>query len=476
MNTLHEVHVRPRPVDRFEPVVGAEYLDFIRREALHLREKLDGRRVWTLNSTAAGGGVAEMLHSLLAYSRELGIDVRWLVTFGSPEFFQITKRLHNALHGSRGDGSSLGAEARRVYEEITSANARALKEKVSPGDVVILHDPQTAGLIPAMVDHGAIVVWRCHIGGDLAHLEVARGWGFLAPFLGRAHAFIFSRQDYVPEHCDPSRAVVVAPSIDPFSAKNQDLDEEAVRSILVQANLVAGPDSQAPPAFTREDGSQDLVSRRAKVDREAGPPAWETPLVVQVSRWDRLKDPIGVLEGFVRLIETTNGAGPELVLAGPNVDGVADDPEGIGVLEQVREAWRALPEEKRRKIHLASIPMDDLEENAAIINALQRHATVVVQKSLQEGFGLTVTEAMWKNRPVIASAVGGIRDQIEDGVHGLLVEDPSNLDDFAGALRRVLDDPEMAARLGDSARRRVREQFLGLRSLMQYAELLSHLL
>jgi trehalose synthase len=476
MSALHEVHVRPRAVDRFETVVGPDYLDFLRREAYHLGEKLAGRRIWTVNSTAAGGGVAEMLHALLAYARELGIEVRWLVTFGSPEFFTITKRLHNALHGSRGDGSSLGAEARRVYEEVTAANARALKEKVAPGDVVILHDPQTAGLIPAMSRHGAIVVWRCHIGGDLAHLEVARGWSFLAPFLGPARAFIFSRPDYVPEHCAPSRSMIVAPSIDPFSAKNQDLPEEVVRAILVQAGLVAGPNGKGAPTFTREDGSQDLVSRRAQVVRDGDPPPWETPLVVQVSRWDRLKDPVGVLKGFARLVEGANGGSPELVLAGPAVDGVTDDPEGQEVLHEVEETWRALPESTRRRIHLVSVPMDDVEENAAIINALQRHAAVVVQKSLQEGFGLTVTEAMWKNRPVIASAVGGIRDQIEDGVHGLLVQDPADLDDFADTLRQILADPDLATRLGDSARQRVRDQYLGLRSLVQYAELLSRLL
>jgi trehalose synthase len=158
------------------------------------------------------------------------------------------------------------------------------------------------------------------------------------------------------------------------------------------------------------------------------------------------------------------------------VEGVADDPEGAEVYRNTVEAWRGLPDHVRCRIHLATIPMNDLEENAAIINALQRHASVVVQKSLQEGFGLTVTEAMWKGRPVIASAVGGIREQIEDGVHGLLVEDPSDLDSFAGALDRALTDDDLRARLREGSRRRVRDQFLGMRSLMEYAHLLDRLL
>jgi trehalose synthase len=196
-------------------------------------------------------------------------------------------------------------------------------------------------------------------------------------------------------------------------------------------------------------------------------------LIVQVSRWDPLKDMLGVMEGFARLCARDCSGQPELVLAGPDVKGVSDDPEGAIVFEQVEQAWRALPPAIRNRVHLASLPTVDIQENAAIVNALQRHATIVVQKSLQEGFGLTVTEAMWKGRPVVASAVGGIKDQIEHGVNGVLLSDPSDLDAFAELLRGLLADPGQMEKLGSAAQDRVRERFLGIDHLLKYAELLS---
>jgi trehalose synthase len=196
--------------------------------------------------------------------------------------------------------------------------------------------------------------------------------------------------------------------------------------------------------------------------------------VVQVSRWDRLKDPVGVLLGFVRSMESSRNAA-DLVLAGPCVKAVADDPEGAEVYREVVARWKTLSPEHRSHVHLVTFPMDDLEENAAMVNALQRHAAVVIQKSLREGFGLTVTEAMWKSRPVIASAVGGIRDQIQHGVSGLLLKDPHNLDSFAGAVTQLLENDRLAERLGRNARRQVTQNFLGLRILSKYDDLLERL-
>ena len=204
------------------------------------------------------------------------------------------------------------------------------------------------------------------------------------------------------------------------------------------------------------------------------PPAWGAPLVVQVSRWDRLKDPVGVLDGFAHLRLSELGEA-HLVLAGPTVRGVADDPDGPAVFAEVTTAWRALPHERRRRVQIAALPMADPSENAAIVNALQRHAAVVVQKSLGEGFGLTVTEAMWKGRAVVASAVGGIPDQIDDGREGILLPDPGDIDAFAGALRRLLGEPELARQLGEAAQERVRRDFLGIRQLADYAELVEEL-
>jgi trehalose synthase len=194
-----------------------------------------------------------------------------------------------------------------------------------------------------------------------------------------------------------------------------------------------------------------------------------------VSRWDPLKDPLGVMKGFELLLEANLAGDAELVLAGPNVSAVADDPEGFGVLDQVEMRWKRLAHGHRGRIHVASLPMADDGENGAIVNALQRHATIVVQKSLEEGFGLTVTEAMWKSRPVVGSAVGGIQDQIRDGVNGLLLDDPSDLDQFGSLLLRLLEYPDDRERLGRGAHNTVRAQFLGLRQLVQHADLLERI-
>jgi trehalose synthase len=417
-----------------------------------------------------------MLRPLLSYVRGAGIDARWLVIQGSEAFFRITKRLHHALHGADGDGSPLGPRERRVYEETLRENALELAGQVRANDIVLLHDPQTAGLAPDLLRAGARVVWRCHIGADHRSEEVASAWKFLLPYLVDVDRLVFSRDVYVPEECDHERASVIQPSIDPFSAKNQELDEAAIRTILVHVGVIEGP----PPAgdhhaFRRADGTPGRVEHRADLIRMGRAPSWETPLVVQVSRWDRLKDPAGVLEGFGKLVHAGGPGEAQLVLAGPNVHAVADDPEADQVFLEVLEAWRSLPHAERDRITLVSLPTADVEENGAIVNALQRHAAVVVQKSLREGFGLTVTEAMWKGRPLVASRVGGIQDQIEDGVSGLLIDDPSDLDAFAAALGRVLDSPALARQLGEAARERARAHFLGLRHLLQYADLLGEL-
>jgi trehalose synthase len=436
---------------------------------------LAGRTWWNVNSTAQGGGVAEMLRVILPYVRGAGIETRWLVIEGSPEFFRVTKRVHHALHGSAGEGTPLGPDERETYEAVLRGNAAELQALVKPGDVVLLHDPQTAGLVPPLAAAGATVIWRCHVGADVANGEVGHGWAFLAPYLDDAAATVFSRDAYIPEGFDRDRTAVIAPSIDAFDPKNQELAPAAMRAILVQAGLVAGPAGDGEPTFRREDGSAGRVTREASVVRHGAAPSWETPLVVQVSRWDPLKDPAGVLRGFVAMVEETPSLDAALVLAGPDVTAVADDPEGADVFAELVALWERLPEASRARVYLANLPMADVDENAAIVNALQRHAAVVVQKSLREGFGLTVTEAMWKGRPVVASAVGGIQDQIVDGEHGLLLADPTDLAAYGAAVRRLLTNRAEAKRLGDAGHRRVREQYLGVRHLMQYVDLLERL-
>lgn len=464
-----------RPLERLGEVIGPEGL----AGAQELRvsaQLLRGRVVWHVNSTARGGGVAEMIGPLVGYARDGGADLRWLVIAATPEFFAITKRLHNLLHADPGDGGLLGEREREIYEDVLRENAEELAAVVRPGDIVVLHDPQTAGLLPAMRRRGAIVLWRCHIGSERQEDPcVLEGWRFLAPYLESAHATIFSRQAQVPAVCSAERVAIIQPSIDPLSPKNQELAPAAARAILVQSGLVEGPPNGDAPTFLRDDGAPGRVNRGADILRVGRAPLWETPLVVQVSRWDRLKDPAGVMEGFARLDEAA-AAGAQLILAGPAVTAVADDPEGPQVLGEVTRTWRALPHDTRRRVQLVALPMVDTQENAAIVNALQRHASILVQKSLEEGFGLTVTEGMWKGRPVVASAVGGIGDQIRDGRDGLLLPDPHDPSALAAALGGLLADPVRQRLLGDSGRERVRSHFLVLRHLCDYARLIGELI
>jgi trehalose synthase len=412
-----------------------------------------------------------MLRSLLRYARGLGIQTRWLVLQGPPEFFRITKRLHNALHDSPGDGSPLGDAERAVYDQVIRENTAALLALVKPGDIVICHDPQTAGLVPALVANKISVVWRCHIGHDQHGTDVDAGWEFLRRYLEDVPLAVFSRAAYAPDWLPRKRSFVLPPNIDPFSAKNQPMDESAIRAILGLVGIIDDPGSGAP-IFQRDDGSIGRVDRKAEVLRLGPPPSFDTPLVVQVSRWDRMKDPAGVMAGFTTVVEAHGARGSRLVLAGPNVRGVVDDPEGSRVLDDVERAWRALPDSLRETIDLAQLPMVDNEENAAIVNALQRHAHVIVQKSLREGFGLTVTEALWKRRAVVASAVGGIVDQIRDGGDGLLVQSPSDANELARVLVKVLSDDELAKQLGDSGYERVLERYLSVTALEHWADLL----
>jgi trehalose synthase len=473
---ITEVPVGSQTLERYEEFADPDALASVRSIADTVRDMHEGRVIWNINSTALGGGVAELLRSLLPYVRGYGIDTRWLVLGGNDPFFAITKRIHHALHGSQGDGSPLGDEQRRIYEQTLFENAAELNGRVRKRDILILHDPQTAGLIPLMARKGAVVVWRCHVGADAPDAQTELGWDFLAPYLDQAAATVFSRKQYVPDCCDAGRSLIITPTLDPFSAKNQHLGEGAVRSILVNTGIIEGPPGDAPPTFLREDGSPGRVDRQADVMRHGRAPAWDTPLVTQVSRWDPLKDPVGVIHGYVEYLRTASTeSGADLILAGPSVHAITDDIEQAAVYDQTLDVWRNLPHGIRNRVHLVCLPMADIDENGAIVNALQSHSTVVVQKSLKEGFGLTVTEAMWKARPILASAVGGIRDQIVDGVHGLLLQDPTDTADFAARLDTLLSDPQAAAALGHAARQRARDNYLGLNSLLAYAALITRL-
>jgi len=433
------VEVGAAPIARFRPFIDDDVRAQLDDTIARLARTARGRVIWNVNSTGRGGGVAEMLRDLIPYSRGAGIDERWLVIDGTPQFFDVTKKLHTLLHGVPHDGEGLDERDRREYEAATERNAAALAGLVRPRDVVLLQDPQTAGLAPTLRALGARVVWRSHIGVDQPNDVVRGAWAFLLPYVRSADVVVFSRRAYIWEGLNGTRVAIIPPCIDPFAPKNRDLSDREIDAILGGASL-------PHPSGT----------------------------VLQVSRWDRLKDPAGVMEAFIEHIAPRTDA--SLMLAGPAATSVADDPEQPEVLGEVVERARALPESLRARIVIAQLPMADIEQNALMVNALQRRAEVVVQKSLAEGFGLTVAEAMWKRRPVVASRVGGISDQIEHGKSGLLVDDPRDLRGFGDAVTGLLADPGKAAALGAEGRLRVTHDFITPRHLVLQANLLFDLL
>ena len=329
-------------------------------------------------------------------------------------------------------------------------------------------------MIPRLLEAGVPVIWRAHIGLDLPNEAAREAWRFLLPYVEPANAYVFSRPAYAWEGLDPERVSVIAPSIDAFSPKNQAMTFTAVTAVLRAAGLAADRHHDSRAVFERLDGTTGRVSRAARMIEE-GQLRLDTPLVVQVSRWDRLKDPLGVLAGFVEHVARRGrGSAPRAGRAGRRCRR-GRSRGSARCFEEVEAAWEDLPRAVRRRVHLALLPMDDTDENAVIVNALQRRADVVVQKSLAEGFGLTVAEAMWKGRPVVASRVGGIQDQIEDGSTGRLV-DPTDLRAFGEHVTALLRDPHAAERMGEAAQRRVRDLFLGPRHLGQYVDLLERIL
>jgi trehalose synthase len=405
-----------------------------------------------------------MLHRSSGYSRGGNIDARWYVVTGDAAFFRTTKALHHLLHGHPARGGEVpGPADRRHYEAVMAKNADCVADLVGDGDIVVLQDPQTAGLAPRLRASGATLVWRCHVGADTPNTSTTAAWEFLTPYLDAVDAFVFSRQAYVPAPLAARWTRIICPSIDPFSTKNVELEPALVRSVLRRIGVTTDSGDGVTPTFVRHDGTVARVDRTARIVRSGHGVPYNAPLVLQVSRWDPLKDMPGVIRGFATTAEAHRDA--HLVLAGPDVSQVTDDPEGQQVLDECVDAWSGLPAPLRDRVHLTSLPMDDLEENGLMVNALQRHATVVVQKSLAEGFGLTVTEALWKGRPVIASAVGGIVDQIEHGHDGLLLHDPTDPDELGRDIQQLLADRRLAEELGRNARARAMRDLLDDRQL-----------
>jgi trehalose synthase len=456
----------------------------LRKEAGRLMKPLDGRTLWMVNSTAEGGGVAEMMPKLVALLRELGLDARWAVI--QPEaqrFFDLTKHLHNLIHDS--GPSRLGSSDRDLYEAVSERAADALAPHLSEDDLLAVHDPQPLGMGAILKERlGLPTLWRCHIGLDHDTDATRAGWDFLKPYAETYDRTVFSVQNYVPDFLS-KKAEVIPPAIDPLSHKNRYLSTHKVSGVLCNAGLC----QESQHVLT---GDFEHQAERLQNGGDFGPATTPgdlgllfRPAVTQVSRWDRLKGWVPLLRGFKRMKErhyAANGSGgngafvrsdekhPErhhrrlnlvrLVLAGPDPASIQDDPEGQAAFEQVCQQWKELPPAVQRDVAVLALPMDSRKQNALMVNALQRCATVVAQNSLQEGFGLTATEAMWKGCPVMGTRAVGLRTQIRDGTDGRLVQHADDPDEVAETLDAMLNQGRERQVWSRNARRRVADRYL----------------
>ncbi len=402
MNPEAETLATP-PLPRLEDyagVVGQPEIDELRA----LAKELAGRRVKMVNSTAVGGGVAEILNRLVPLMEEIGVPTRWEVITGGEKFFAVTKAFHNALHGADYDGTP------EWHDLFLATNEENRKRMSFDEDFVVIHDPQPVALIEGRAKAEQPWIWRCHI--DLSHPNRAV-WDFLRPHVERYDASLFSSPSFTQGLAIPQ--YLFFPTIDPLADKNRELDEGIISAVL----------------------------HRFRIDPRR-------PIITQISRFDRLKDPVGVIRAY-RIVRRYFDC--QLVLAG---GGAADDPEGDAVLREVHEAAR-----NDADIHILNLPPWSYVE----INALQRASTIVVQKSLREGFGLTVTEALWKRKPVVASAVGGIPSQVIHKVTGMLAH---SVEGTAYQIRFLLSNPDFALKLGENGHEHVKENFLITHNLKRY--------
>lgn len=394
-------------LDQYAALLGSAEIEDLRS----LAKPLEGASVQMVNSTAVGGGVAEMLSRLLPLMRELGLEARWEVMEGGADFFEVTKAFHNALHGSSAKITP------RDFEIFLDYNRRNREHINLDGRFVVIHDPQPAALIDARTENDSRKwIWRCHI--DLSRPDPAV-WNFLAPFVSRYDASIFSSPEFSRQL--PIPQYLFSPSIDPLADKNRELEPEFIHSVVTGFGIDP-----------------------------------ERPILTQISRFDRLKDPIGVVRAYRNVKRYFDC---QLVLAG---GGATDDPEGSIVLEEVRVEAGNDPD-----IHLLELPIAAPLE----VNALQRASTIVIQKSLREGFGLTVSEALWKKKPVVASAVGGIPLQVIHKQTGMLAH---SVEGTAYQIRYLLSHPDIARRLGEQGHEHVRENFLITGNVRRYLTLFLH--
>lgn len=448
----------------------SKLVDEFLKETQQSIENLKGRTIWMINSTATGGGVAEMLPSQMRIMRSLGVKIEWMVIEAKdPSFFDITKRIHNAIHGS-GDGIFTD-EDREVLEKVNAQNAEKAIAAINDGDLVVIHDPQPIPLAAMIAEKRNVkTVWRCHIGLEEQN-DTTRGvWSFLSAYFKSYDHFVFSLPEYVPEDL-VDKTSIIPPAIDPLSHKNRILHTDQCVGILLQAGIIGGPEPLLYGFYEHQtrrvmpDGTFNKVNHQSNLD------LIYRPIVTEISRWDRLKGFKELMDAFI-LMKRENETSTDrssvaykrikaarLVLGGPDPESVSDDPEGEDVLKELIEQYRSIASELQDDIAILLLPMDNPKENALIVNALQRFSNIVVQNSIQEGFGLTATEAMWKQRPVLVSGAAGLRFQVQHDINGKINEDPTNISELAHALKSMLNSPKEREKWGFNGQIRVVENF-----------------
>ena len=459
-------------------------VDALRADAARYAQRLKGRTIWMVNSTAQGGGVAELLPTQITLLNQLGLDVRWAVLeTDKPEFFRFTKRLHNMIHAAQDEAPTAGE--RELYESVNRSEAAALAHMIRPNDILIVHDPQPMAL-GAFLKLGLNIrtIWRCHIGVDEENSATRAAWEFLRPYTHAYDVSVFSIVNYTPAFME-GRTVVIHPSIDPLSHKNRELSLHKLVGVLCNSDLAVPhwplitppfparalrvqPDGALAPACAQEDIG--LLAR---------------PIITQVSRWDRLKGFAPLLDAFVELKSRTHTNlrderhgrridAVRLVLAGADPSSIPDDPEAHAVFSELRSRYRSLSPALQRDIAIIALPIESRKQNALMVNALQRASDIVVQNSLREGFGLTVSEAMWKRAALLGSRQAcGVRLQVRDGVDGRLVDDPEDTSELAHVMFEMLASPECLEEYGRNGQYRVHDQFLVFSELRQWLALLA---
>jgi trehalose synthase len=459
--------------------------------------KLKNRKVIMINSTATGGGVAEMLPRILYTMRHFKLDVEWMVITANdkPEFFNITKKLHNFIHGQ--NPGKLPVEFtendRVLFEEVNKTNADDfVKNYLKEGDIVMIHDPQPSAMITTIrekfTNKQVPMLWRCHIGFDQETPETKAAWGFLEKYVSQYDLSVFSAKEYVPEFAKDPR--IVYPSLHPLDFKNQFLSFYETKMIFARSGMVKldtkwMTDEEAYPykvKMLRPDKNFVVPSE----DKELSQYGFlERPILLQISRWDRLKGWTELLEGFAdikrnpdKYVDKSSPNAKEhrhfiermgLVFAGPDSSKIADDPEGLEVFISLVDQICSYPPEIQNSIAMLSLPLDSRWQNALIVNALQRVAAVVIQNSIREGFGLTLLEAMWKQRPVIASDACGLRQQLRPDVDGVMIFDPNEPKNVSKAINQMISVGEDKRQLyARNAKKRAIDNFLVYAQVTNY--------